>query len=71
MKHTNDYRIEVTIRNGDFGKVDSATFSGRGAIVDAIYYLDTKYNPSAYALLKKFGIIDAANPFATIIKKLE
>jgi len=53
MKHTHDYRVEVVVRNGDFKQVDEKTFSGKNSIVDAIFYLDEKYNPSAYEIIKR------------------
>ncbi len=56
MKHNNngDYRIEVTVRNSDFAQIDHVNFSGRNAILDAIVYLDKKYDPPAWEIIKRY-----------------
>jgi len=49
-----EFRIRLEIRNENFEKIDEKTFSGRSAIVDCMYYLDTKYSPSPIEFLKRF-----------------
>jgi hypothetical protein len=49
-----DFHIKIDIKGRDFSNLDSKTFSGPDAVIDAIYYLDTKFNPPAIKLIKKF-----------------
>lgn len=44
----------ISVRNGNFEKVDEKTFSGPTAIVDAMYYLDEKYDPAPLEIIKRF-----------------
>jgi len=44
-------KIEVYAHNR---RVDSVTFTGKNAPLDAMYHLDTKYSPSPISILKKF-----------------
>lgn len=54
MRKKEDYHIEVRIRDKNFCPVETFTKSGKDAILDTIYHLDTKYNPSAIDIIKKF-----------------
>ncbi len=47
-------QVLISVRNGNFERVDEKSFSGPTAIVDAMYYLDEKYNPSPLEIIKRF-----------------
>lgn len=53
-KKGENYHVLISVRNGNFEKVDEKTFSGPTAIVDAMYYLDEKYDPAPLEIIKRF-----------------
>lgn len=53
MTNNGDYHVLISVRNMKFDRMDEKTFSGKNAIVDAIFYLDEKYSPSPIEILKR------------------
>ena len=53
MRRREDYHIRVEVRDKNFNPVETFTKSGKTAIVDTIFHLDEKYNPSAIDILKR------------------
>jgi len=49
-----EMHVLISVRNRNFEKIDEKTFSGPTAIVDAMYYLDEKYDPSPLEIIKRF-----------------
>lgn len=48
-----EYHILIDVKDGNFDQVDVRTFSGKNAVVDAIFYLDEKYSPSAIEIIRR------------------
>jgi hypothetical protein len=53
MTTNGDYHVLISVKDAKFNRVDEKTFSGKNAIVDAIFYLDEKYSPPPIEILKR------------------
>ena len=53
MTNNGNYHVLISVRDNNFDRVDEKTFSGKNAIVDAIFYLDEKYSPPPIEILKR------------------
>jgi len=53
MTRNGDYHVLISVKDNEFNNVVEKTFSGKNAIVDAIFYLDEKFSPSPIEILKR------------------